>query len=179
MQQLTNRHGEAVLTGKSLNFGGSPLRPEATGYGLIYMAQLAVEKKLGCSLKGMRCAVSGSGNVAQFAAEKLLEIGARVITLSDSNGVLVFEDGMTKNDLKAVVECKNVKRDRLRTLDGAVTGRYFDKEAPCSLPLKLDLALPCATQNEIDEDAAKRLVENGVRGVFEVSCQPQIQRVLS
>lgn len=164
---MTNKHGEGVLTGKSLNFGGSPLRPEATGYGLVYMTKLAVEKKLNRSLEGMRCAVSGSGNVAQFASEKLLELGAKVVTVSDSNGVLVFDDGMTKDDLKVVVECKNVKRGRLRSLDGKVSGRYVDGESPWSLELKCDLALPCATQNEIDGDAAKRLVKNGVLGVLE------------
>lgn len=167
-QRLTNRHGEGILTGKSLNFGGSPLRPEATGYGLIYMTKLAVEKRLGRSLEGMRCAVSGSGNVAQFASEKLLELGAKVITVSDSNGVLVFDDGMTEDDLKVVVDCKNVKRDRLRTLDGKVNGRYIEGETPWSLDIKYDLALPCATQNEIDGDGAKLLVANGVLGVLEV-----------
>lgn len=166
-KRLTNRHGEGILTGKSLNFGGSPLRPEATGYGLIYMTKLAVEKRLGRSLEGMRCAVSGSGNVAQFASEKLLELGAKVITVSDSNGVLVFDDGMTEDDLKVVVDCKNVKRDRLRTLDGKVNGRYIEGETPWSLDIKYDLALPCATQNEIDGDGAKLLVANGVLGVLE------------
>ena len=167
-QRLTNKHGEGVLTGKSINFGGSPLRPEATGYGLVYMTQLAVEKKLNRSLEGMRCAVSGSGNVAQFASEKLMELGAKVITLSDSNGVLVFDDGMTNEDWKVVVECKNVKRGRLRSLDGKVSGHYVDGESPWSLEeLKCDLALPCATQNEIDGSAAKRLVRNGVLGVLE------------
>ena len=144
------------------------MRPEATGYGLIYMTKLAVEKRLGRSLEGMRCAVSGSGNVAQFASKKLLEFGAKVITVSDSNGVLIFDDGMTKDDLKVVVECKNVKRDRLRSLEGKVSGRYIDGESPWSLDMKYDLALPCATQNEVNGDAAKRLVKNGVLGVLEV-----------
>jgi glutamate dehydrogenase (NADP+) len=166
-KRLSNRHGEAILTGKSLNFGGSPLRPEATGYGLVYMAQLAVEKRLGRSLKGMRCAVSGSGNVAQYAAEKLLELGAKVITVSDSNGVLVFEDGMTEEDLNQVMECKNVQRDRLLDLEDKVSGAYISKQSPWTIDAQYDLALPCATQNEIDEAGAKRLVENGVLGVLE------------
>ena len=131
------------------------------------MTKLAVEKQLDRSLKGMRCAVSGSGNVAQFACEKLLEFGAKVLTVSDSNGALVFDDGMTKDDLKVVVECKNVKRGRLSSLDGKVSGRYIDGESPWSLELKCDLALPCATQNEIDGDSARRLVKNGVLGVVE------------
>ncbi len=84
-KRLTNKHGEGVLTGKSLLFGGSPFRPEATGYGLVYITKLAVEKQLDRSLKGMRCAVSGSGNVAQFATKKLIEFGAKVLTVSDSN----------------------------------------------------------------------------------------------
>ncbi|CAB9519019.1 NADP-specific glutamate dehydrogenase [Seminavis robusta] len=166
-KRLTNKHGEGVLTGKGLNWGGSPLRPEATGYGLVYMTKLAVEKRLGRTLEAMRCAVSGSGNVAQFASEKLLGYGAKVITVSDSNGVLVFDDGMTQDDLHAVMECKNVQRDRLRSLDGKVSGRYVDGESPWSLDMKYDLALPCATQNEIDGDAARRLVKNGVLGVLE------------
>jgi glutamate dehydrogenase (NADP+) len=166
-KRLSNRHGEGVLTGKSLNFGGSPLRPEATGYGLVYMAQLAVEKRLGKSLKGMRCAVSGSGNVAQYACQKLLELEAKVITVSDSNGVLVFEDGMTAEDLKAVMDCKNVKRGRLVDLEGQVSGKYVAKQSPWTMDTKYDLALPCATQNEIDEAGAKLLVKNGVLGVLE------------
>lgn len=131
------------------------------------MTKLAVEKQLDRSLEGMRCAVSGSGNVAQFASEKLLELGAKVLTVSDSNGVLVFDDGMTEDDLRVVVECKNVKRGRLSSLDGKVSGQYIGGESPWSLELKCDLALPCATQNEIDGDSAKRLVKNGVLGVLE------------
>jgi glutamate dehydrogenase (NADP+) len=166
-KRLTNKHGEGVLTGKSILFGGSPFRPEATGYGLVYITKLAVEKKLGRSLEGMRCAVSGSGNVAQYASQKLLEFGAKVITVSDSNGVLVFDDGMTEEDLKKVLECKNVKRARLSSLDGEVSGRYVDKKTPWSLGINCDLALPCATQNEITEDGATQLLKNGVLGVCE------------
>jgi glutamate dehydrogenase (NADP+) len=132
------------------------------------MTKLAVEKKLGRTLEGMRCAVSGSGNVAQFAAEKLLELGAKVITLSDSNGVLVFEGGLTEADLKVVVDCKNVQRGRLSSLEGKVSGRYIEGGSPWSVDVKYDLALPSATQNEIDGDAARRLVKNGVLGVLEV-----------
>ena len=105
-KRLTNKHGEGILTGKSLLFGGSPFRPEATGYGLIYIAKIAIEKKLGRSLVGARCAISGSGNVAQYAAQKLMEFGAKVVTVSDSNGVLVFDDGMTQEDWDAVIEVR-------------------------------------------------------------------------
>ena len=166
-KKLTNKHGEGVLTGKSLLFGGSPFRPEATGYGLVYMTKLAVEDKLGRSLEGMRCAVSGSGNVAQFATQKLLEFGAKVITVSDSSGVLVFEKGMTEDDLNTVMHCKNVRRGRLSSIEGEVSGTYFADMSPWHVDVKYDLALPCATQNEIDLDGAKLLVKNGVLGVLE------------
>ena len=166
-KRLSNKHGEGILTGKSLNFGGSPLRPEATGYGLVYMTEIAVKHKLGRSMDGMRCAVSGSGNVAQYASHKLLELGAKVLTLSDSNGVMLFEDGLTMKDWETVMECKNVKRARLSSLEGKVDGKYFPNKTPWSIDVKYDIALPCATQNEIDEDAAKLLVRNGVRAVLE------------
>lgn len=166
-KRLTNKHGEGVLTGKSLNFGGSPLRPEATGYGLVYITKLAVQQRLDRSMQGMRCAVSGSGNVAQYATQKLMELGAKVMTVSDSNGVLLFDDGMTEEDWCAVVDCKQVQRARLSSLDGKTRGRYLDKETPWSLDVCYDLALPCATQNEIGKEDAKRLIKNGVLGVTE------------
>jgi glutamate dehydrogenase (NADP+) len=166
-KRLTNRHGEAVLTGKSLLFGGSPFRPEATGYGLVYITKLVVEKKLNRSLEGMRCAVSGSGNVAQFASKKLLEFGAKVLTISDSNGVLLFEEGMTQQDFEMIVKCKNVQRGRLSSLEGKVSGKYLADQTPWSLSIPLDIALPCATQNEVNEDGATMLVKNGVLAVAE------------
>jgi len=166
-KRLTNRHGEAVLTGKSMLFGGSPFRPEATGYGLVYITKLAVEKKLNRSLEGMRCAVSGSGNVAQFASKKLLEFGAKVLTMSDSNGVLLFEEGMTQEDFNMIVTCKNVQRGRLSSLDGKVSGKYLAGQTPWNLCIPMDIALPCATQNEIDEDGATMLLKNGVLAVNE------------
>eukprot|EP00978_Attheya_sp_CCMP212_P013032 scaffold32527_cov55-Attheya_sp.AAC.1 len=166
-KKLTNRHGEGVLTGKSLLFGGSPFRPEATGFGLVYIAKIAMEGKSGLSLKGTRCAVSGSGNVAQYASKKLMEFGAKVVTMSDSNGVLYFDEGMTEEDWNAVIEAKQVKRSRLETIEGKVSGRYIPKESPWSLDLKYDFAFPCATQNEIDGEAAERLCANGLLGLFE------------
>uniref|UniRef100_A0A7S4MH75 glutamate dehydrogenase (NADP(+)) n=2 Tax=Odontella aurita TaxID=265563 RepID=A0A7S4MH75_9STRA len=167
-KRLTNKHGEGVLTGKSLLFGGSPFRPEATGFGLIYISKIAIERQLGKSLEGARCAVSGSGNVAQYAAAKLMEFGARVITFSDSNGVLVFDDGMTKEDLKTVIEAKQVKRARLYSIEDEVSGKYVPRESPWTLEgTTYDFAFPCATQNEIDGEAANRLVQNGCKGVFE------------
>lgn len=166
-KRLTNKHGEGILTGKSLLFGGSPFRPEATGYGLVYITKIAVEDKLKRSLEGMRCAVSGSGNVAQYASQKLLEFGAKVISVSDSNGVLIFEDGMTEDDLMAVMECKNVKRARLSTIEHQVSGTYAQGKSPWNVNIKYDLALPCATQNEINLEGAQLLVTNGVKGVLE------------
>lgn len=166
-KRLTNKHGEGVLTGKSPLFGGSPLRPEATGYGLVYIAQLAIRKKFNRSLEGLRCAVSGSGNVAQYAVKKLLELGAKVITVSDSNGVLIFDDGMTQDDIDKIVECKNDKRGRLSSLDTKVTGTYIANQSPWTLDVPFDVALPCATQNEIDEAGAKLLVKNGVMALCE------------
>ena len=103
-KRLTNRHGEGVLTGKPISIGGSFYRPEATGFGLVYIAKLAVEDILKSSLKNARCAISGSGNVAQYAAAKLIELGAKVITMSDSNGVLIFPDGMTHSDWEIIIQ---------------------------------------------------------------------------
>lgn len=161
-KRLTNKHGEGVLTGKSLLFGGSPFRPEATGYGLVYITKLAVEKQLDRSLEGMRCAISGSGNVAQFACKKLIEFGAKVLTVSDSNGVLFFEDGMTLADFDMVIDCKNRNRGRLASLEGMVSGRYLQGLSPWNLETPMDIALPCATQNEIDDRGAVLLLKNGV-----------------
>lgn len=166
-KRITNRHGVGVLTGKSMNFGGSEIRPEATGYGLIYMAKIAVKRKLNRDLTDMRCAISGSGNVAQFAAKKLLEFGAKVMTVSDSNGVMVFKNGMTAKDWDVVSDCKNTHRERLSSIKDKVSGQYHDGESPWSLDVKYDLALPCATQNEIDQKSAEQLVNNGVLGVLE------------
>jgi glutamate dehydrogenase (NADP+) len=154
-----NLHGEAVLTGKPALLGGSPLRPEATGYGLVYIAQLAVKRKLGLSMEGMRIAVSGSGNVAQYTSQKLLEFGAKVITMSDSNGVLIFDNGMTQQDWDAIINCKQVSRGRLSSLKGSVSGRFVANESPWSVDVKYDLAFPCATQNELNKDGVKLLIK--------------------
>ncbi len=166
-KRLSNRHGEGVLTGKSLLFGGSPLRPEATGFGLVYITQIAIEKKFHRSMEGLRCAVSGSGNVAQYAVKKLLEFGSKILTVSDSNGVLFFENGMTKQDLEVIMEWKNVQRGRLSSLQGKTSGRYVAQKSPWNLDVPFDVALPCATQNEIDVEGAKLLVKNGLLALCE------------
>ena len=169
-KRLTNRHGDGgVLTGKSLLIGGSPLRPEATGYGLVYMTQIALQKQLHRSLKDARCAISGSGNVAQYAAQKLIQLGAKVVTVSDSDGVLVFDHGMTIEDLDVIMECKNIRRGRLSSITDIVQGRFIPGKSPWSLipELTYDIALPCATQNEILAEHASRMVSSGVIGVLE------------
>merc|ERR1719157_234564 len=166
-KRLKNKHGEGILTGKGALWGGSPFRPEATGYGLVYIMKIAVEKGLGKSMEGMRCALSGSGNVCQYAAQKCIEFGAKVVSVSDSTGCVIFEDGMTTEQLAVMIDCKEVKRARLSTLTKDF-GTYHAGESPWSLAdLQLDLALPCATQNEINGDAATRLVKNGVKAVGE------------
>lgn len=168
-KRISNKHGEGVLTGKSLLFGGIHLRPEATGYGTVYMAQHAIEDKLKLSLEGKRCAVSGSGNVAQYTSQMLMKLGAKVISISDSNGVLIFDDGMTPTDWDAIINAKQVKRARLSSLEGSTSGVYHPGHSPWTLPglQPIDFAFPCATQNEIDEEGAKLLLQKGAMGVFE------------
>mmetsp|Transcript_22560 Transcript_22560/g.46771 ORF Transcript_22560/g.46771 Transcript_22560/m.46771 type:complete len:497 (+) Transcript_22560:128-1618(+) len=167
-KRLSNKHGEGVLTGKSMLFGGIHLRPEATGYGAVYMAKHAIEDKLKKSLDGARCAVSGSGNVAQYATKMLMELGGKVVTISDSDGVLVFDDGMTSDDFDKFIEAKQVKRTRLSSLDGSVSGKYVPDQSPWTLTeMQVDFAFPCATQNEIDKNGASLLMKNGCMGVFE------------
>ena len=166
-KRLANRHGEAVLTGKGMDWGGSLIRPEATGYGLVYMTKLVLEKELKRSMNGLRVAVSGSGNVAQHTARKLIDLQAKVCTMSDSNGVLVFDKGMTDDDWNKVTDLKNNTRGRLSELEGKVTGEYIEKQTPWSIDVKYDVALPCATQNEILKADAERLVNNGVLAVVE------------
>lgn len=166
-KKLSNDN-DGTLTGKPLILGGSFLRPEATGFGAIYLAQIAVERE-GGTLKGKRCAVSGSGNVAQYAAKKLIDLGAKVITMSDSNGTLVFKNGMTLEEWNTVVEIKQKKRGRLSSLKLCDQNtEYIANHSPWKLrDLKLDYAFPCATQNEINGTSMDRLIDNGLVGVFE------------
>jgi glutamate dehydrogenase (NADP+) len=167
-RRLTNTHGVGVLTGKSMLWGGSNIRPEATGYGCVYMAEIALDKKYETGfLRGKACGVSGSGNVAQYTAEKLIELGAKVMTLSDSNGVLVFENGLTTEELAMVMECKNVHRGRLSSLQGKVSATFIEGESPWSIDTKYDVAFPSATQNEITAAGAKKLIADGCKGCFE------------
>ena len=158
-----------VLTGKSLNWGGSLIRPEATGYGCVYFVQEMLKTK-GDSLKGKICAVSGSGNVAQYTAEKLIELDAKVITLSDSNGFIYDEGGIDKKELRCVMDLKNVRRGRIKECAKEFNCKYNEGQRPWNV--KCDIAFPSATQNEIDENDAKALVKNGCIAVGEGANMP-------
>ncbi|MHB8791313.1 MAG: NADP-specific glutamate dehydrogenase [Desulfobulbaceae bacterium] len=148
-----------VLTGKGINWGGSLIRPEATGYGCVYFVQEMLKTRKQ-TIKGKVCTVSGSGNVAQYTVEKLLELGAKVVTLSDSNGYIYKEKGLTSEDLKFVFELKNVRRGRIKECAEKLKGvKYFAGKRPWDVAC--DIAFPSATQNEIDANDAKTLVKNG------------------
>ncbi|MFH0918212.1 MAG: NADP-specific glutamate dehydrogenase [Candidatus Omnitrophota bacterium] len=158
-----------VLTGKGLNWGGSLIRPEATGYGCVYFVEEMLKVR-GDSLKGKVCAVSGSGNVAQYTVEKLLQMGAKVVTLSDSDGYIYDKDGIDTKELNCVLNLKNVKRGRIKECAKEFNCKYFEKEKPWAV--KCDVAFPSATQNEIDENDAKTLVKNGCIAVGEGANMP-------
>ena len=159
-----------VLTGKGLTFGGSLIRTEATGYGLIYFAQEML-KKVGDSFKGKVCSVSGSGNVAQYAVEKLIQLGAKPVTLSDSNGYIYDPDGITQEKLDWVKELKNVRRGRISEYAKQFpSAKYFEGKKVWEV--KVDCAFPCATQNELLGSDAKTLVANGVKLVAEGANMP-------
>ncbi|PIA18646.1 NADP-specific glutamate dehydrogenase [Coemansia reversa NRRL 1564] len=165
-----------VLTGKDLRWGGSLIRPEATGYGCVYFAKNYLEHK-GESLKGKRCVISGSGNVAQYTAEKLLQLGAIPITFSDSNGYVHEPNGFTQEQIDHVMELKNVKRVRISEYCAfSETAQYFPGKKPWEV--LADLAFPSATQNEIDQDDAEMLVSNGVTGVFEGANMPSTNEAI-
>ncbi len=159
-----------VLTGKSLNWGGSLIRPEATGYGTVYFAENMLATK-GDSLEGKICLVSGSGNVAQYAVEKLNELGAKPVTLSDSAGYIYDADGISAEKLAWVMELKNVRRGRISEyVEQFPSAKYFPGERPWSVPC--DCAFPCATQNEINGEEAKTLIKNGCGLVAEGANMP-------
>ena len=167
-KKLANETG-SVLTGKGLSFGGSLIRPEATGYGVVYFA-LEMLKAVNQDFRNQRVAISGSGNVAQYAALKSLELGARVLTMSDSEGTLIHEAGINRELLDAIFHLKNEKRGRLSEL-AAERGLRFEKgRTPWHVPV--DIALPCATQNELNAEDAKTLVANGVQAVAEGANMP-------
>lgn len=166
-KKLKNRY-EGVLTGKGLEYGGSLARKEATGYGLIYFMKEAIEAK-GKSFKDATVVVSGSGNVAIYATEKAQQYGAKVVALSDSNGYVYDPDGIK---LDIVKEIKEVKRGRIKEYADAVKGATYTEGCKNIWTVKCDIALPCATQNELDGQSAKTLVENGVYAVGEGANMP-------
>ncbi|MFA9488130.1 MULTISPECIES: NADP-specific glutamate dehydrogenase [unclassified Mannheimia] len=160
----------SVLTGKSLTWGGSLIRPEATGYGAVYFAESMLATK-GEKIEGKAVVISGSGNVAQYAAEKVIQKGGKVLTVSDSNGYVLFpESGMTEAQLQALLELKNERRERLSVYAQEQGLKYFDGQKPWGV--KCDIALPCATQNELDTEDAKELVKNGCVCVAEGANMP-------
>jgi len=160
----------SVLTGKGLEWGGSLIRPEATGYGCVYFAQAMLETR-NDSIEGKRVLISGSGNVAQYAAEKAIQLGAKVLTVSDSNGFVLFPDsGMTEAQLAALIELKEVRRERVATYAKEQGLQYFENQKPWNIAA--EVALPCATQNELDADAAKILLANGCYVVAEGANMP-------
>ena len=158
-----------VLTGKGLNWGGSLIRPEATGYGCVYFAKEMLATR-GETFEGKTVTVSGSGNVAQFATEKVNELGGKVVTLSDSNGTIHDPEGITPEKLAWVMELKNVKRGRIKEYKAKFGGEYLEGRRPWGV--KCDVALPCATQNEIDTAEAKGLVDGGCVCVSEGANMP-------
>jgi glutamate dehydrogenase (NADP+) len=171
-------HYEGVLTGKALQWGGSLLRPEATGYGLVYYAQEVLRGR-GKDLKGMRCLVSGSGNVAQYCVEKLLHLGALPITLSDSSGYVHEKDGFTPDRLAHVLYLKQKARARLSEYPKKFgSAAYVDGAKPWEVDGAL-VAFPCATQNEITEADAQRLVDAGVQYVFEGANMPSTAEAIA
>jgi glutamate dehydrogenase (NADP+) len=169
--QYKRLHNEftGVLTGKSRNWGGSLIRPEATGYGQVYFAQEMLGTK-GDSLGGKVCNVSGSGNVAQYATEKAIELGAKVVTLSDSSGTIHDPNGIDREKLDYVMELKNVKRGRIKEYADKFKVEYLEGKRPWNI--KCDVALPSATQNEIDGKDAKALIDNGCICVSEGANMP-------
>lgn len=167
-KKLSNR-ADCVFTGKGLSFGGSLIRPEATGYGTVYFAEEMLKQR-GMSFDGMRVSVSGSGNVAQYAVEKAMALGAKVVTVSDSSGTVIDEDGFTQAKLAELMEVKNHLYGRVSDYAKRTGTRFEAGVRPWAVPV--DVALPCATQNELDGEDAALLVKNGVKCVAEGANMP-------
>ena len=158
-----------VLTGKGLNWGGSRIRPEATGYGAVYFAEEMLKLR-DDSFSGKTVTISGSGNVAQFATEKVIQLGGKVVSISDSNGTIHDSDGIDTEKLAWVMDLKNIKRGRIKDYAEEFGCEYLDGQRPWSIPC--DIALPCATQNEISKKDAKTLIKNGCKCVSEGANMP-------
>jgi len=159
-----------VLTGKGVSWGGSLIRPEATGYGVVYFIDEML-KHQSQGLKGKSVVISGSGNVAQYATEKCIDMGAKVLTLSDSSGFIYDKDGIDKEKLQYIMELKNIKRDRISAyIDKYSKAEFHANNNPWSM--KCDIAIPCATQNELDLNDAKTLIKNGCKTIGEGANMP-------
>jgi glutamate dehydrogenase (NADP+) len=167
-KKLTN-HAGGAFTGKGLSFGGSLIRPEATGYGTVYFAEEML-KTHGKSFEGLRVSVSGSGNVAQYAIEKAMALGARVVTASDSSGTVIDPLGFTPEKLAILMDVKNQQYGRISDYAERIGALYEPGKRPWHVPT--DVALPCATQNELEEDDARTLIKNGVICVAEGANMP-------
>ena len=177
MYKKLNNEFTGVLTGKGVTWGGSLIRPEATGYGTVYFAQNMLSLKKD-SFKNKNVVISGSGNVAQYAAEKAISLGAKVLTMSDSSGFIYDSNGIDTKKLAYIMNLKNVKRGRISEYVKNYPKSMFNKgEKPWSIPC--DIALPCATQNELDENDAKKLISNGCFCVSEGANMPSTKDAIS
>ena len=166
-----------VLTGKGVNWGGSLIRPEATGYGVVYFAEKMLKNK-GDDLKNKKVAISGSGNVAQYACEKCIQLGAKVVTMSDSKGYIHDADGIDKDKLAWIMNLKNKQRGRISEyIEKYPNSTFHEGEKPWSVAV--EVALPCATQNELNEEQAKLLVENGCIAVVEGANMPSTPEAIT
>jgi len=164
------RKWEGVLTGKGYGWGGSLIRPEATGYGQVYFLREMLASK-GESIEGKLCAVSGSGNVAQFCAKKVLDCGGKVITMSDSGGYVYDKEGIDEDKLAWIMDLKNNRRGRIKEYASKFsTAKYYEGKRPWGE--KCDIALPSATQNEIEKEGAKNLIKNGCMAICEGANMP-------
>ncbi len=168
MKKLSNR-ADCVFTGKGLSFGGSLIRPEATGYGTVYFAEEMLKQR-GRSFDGLRVSVSGAGNVAQYAVEKAMALGAKVVTVSDSSGTVVDQDGFTPEKLAELMDVKNHLYGRVSDYAQRVGASFLPGARPWGVPV--DIALPCATQNELDADDARTLIGNGAICIAEGANMP-------
>ena len=167
-KKLTHRF-EGILTGKGLEFGGSRIRPEATGYGAVYFLNNMLKTR-NIDIKGKTVLVSGAGNVAQYSIEKLIQLGAKPVTCSDSDGYIYDPDGIDEEKLAYIMELKNIERGRISEYAEKYGVKYVAGAKPWYE--KADLAMPCATQNEINEEAAKAMVANGVLAICEGANMP-------
>ncbi len=161
-----------VLTGKGRNWGGSLIRPEATGYGCVYFTEEML-KAQGDTIKGKTVAISGSGNVAQYAFQKVIQLGGKVVTLSDSGGFVYAKNGFHSDGFDKLQEVKNERRERISVMADELDGvEYFEGERAWNVPCDIDIALPCATQNELEKEDAQKLIGRGVKLVAEGANMP-------